>query len=56
MEDRGFGKTSGAYLFSKICSILVKGTSMAVLEIDTDEKLVGDDGRGEELVGDDGGG
>jgi hypothetical protein len=55
MADRGFGKTSGAYLFAKICSILVKGAAMAVLEIDTDEELVGDDGRGEELVGDDGG-
>jgi hypothetical protein len=48
MADRGFGKTSGAYLFAKICSILVKGAAMAVLVIDTDEELVGDDG-GDEL-------
>ena len=55
MEDKGFGKTSGAYLFSKICSILVKGAAMAVLVIDTDKELVGDDGGDEELVGYDGG-
>jgi hypothetical protein len=55
MADRGFGKTSGAYLFAKICSILVKGAAMAVLVIDTDEELVGDDGGDEELGGDDGG-
>jgi hypothetical protein len=55
MADRGFGKTSGAYLFAKICSILVKGAAMTVLVIDTDKELAGDDGGDEELVGDDGG-
>jgi len=48
MEDKGFGNTSGAYLFAKIYSILVKGAAMIVLEIDTVEELVGDDG-GDEL-------
>jgi hypothetical protein len=47
MADRGFGKTSGAYLFAKICSILVKGAAMAVLVVDTDEELVGEDGGDE---------
>jgi hypothetical protein len=55
MADRGFGNTSGAYLFAKICSILVKGAAMTVLVIDTDEELAGDDKGSEELVGDDGG-
>jgi hypothetical protein len=45
MADRGFGKTRGAYLFAKICSILVKaGPAMIVLMIDEDEELVGDKG------------
>jgi hypothetical protein len=55
MADRGFGKTSGAYLFAKIYSILVKGAAMAVLVVDTDEELVGDNGGDETIVGDDGG-
>jgi hypothetical protein len=53
MADRGFGKTRGAYLFAKICSILVKGAAMTVLVIDTDEELVGDnggDGNSEEMM------
>jgi len=46
MADRGFGKTRGAYLFAKICSILVKGAgpAMIVLMMDEDEELVGDNG------------
>jgi hypothetical protein len=46
MADRGFGKTRGAYMFAKICSILVKGarTTMTVLMMDEDEELVGDNG------------
>jgi hypothetical protein len=48
MVDKGFGNTSGAYLFAKICSIMVKGAAMIVLVIDTDKELVGDDG-GDEL-------
>ena len=55
MADKGFGNTSGAYLFAKIYSILVKGAAMAVLVIDTDEELAGDDRGDEELVGGDGG-
>jgi hypothetical protein len=55
MADRGFGKTSGAYLFAKICSILDKGAAMTILVIDTDEELAGDDGGDEKLVGGDGG-
>jgi hypothetical protein len=55
MADRGFGNTSGAYLFAKICSILVKGAAMIVLVIDTDEEFSRDDGGNEELIGDDGG-
>jgi hypothetical protein len=42
MVDKGFGNTSGAYLFAKIYSIMVKGAAMTVLVIDTDEELVGD--------------
>jgi hypothetical protein len=48
MADKGLGNTSGAYLFSKICSILVRGEDMTVLVIDTDKERVGDDG-GDEL-------
>jgi hypothetical protein len=56
MADKTFGKTSGAYLFAKICSILVKRVAMTVLVIDTDEELVGDDRGDEKLIGGDGGG
>jgi hypothetical protein len=47
MVDKGFGNTSGAYLFAKICSILVKGEAMTVLVIDIDKELVGDNGGDE---------
>jgi hypothetical protein len=44
MADSGFGKTRGAYLFAKICSILVRGAAMTTLVLDEDEEFVGDNG------------
>ena len=44
MADKGLVKTSGAYLFAKICSILVKGTTMTILGVDAEEEFSGDEG------------
>jgi hypothetical protein len=43
MADKGLGKTRGAYLFAKICSIFVKGAAMAILGVDAEEDVSVDD-------------
>jgi len=43
MDDNGLGNTRGAYLFAKICSIFVKGTTMVILRVDAEEEASEDD-------------
>ena len=44
MADKGLGNTRGAYLLANICSIFVKGTTMAILGVDAEEEASEDDG------------